>query len=269
MANRSTREVSNPGPMEPLVQMSRVLLLDAYPELASTLEGEAAERARRSVVVDVERLEPGAWSPDRGEPQQGHLGLLILEGLMIRELSVAGSRSVEVLNRGDVLRPWQEDSASFCEASWRCLTDMRLAVLGPRAAAAICRWPPLVSAVVDRAMRRSRSLAVHAAIESIVGLERRLILLLWHFAEHWGRRTEAGVEVPIELTHEMLGQLVGARRPSVTAALSALEREGRIERRKAGGWILHGDPPGVDLEQPAATERPAAGPMEGVAGRSR
>jgi hypothetical protein len=176
---------------------------------------------------------------------------MILEGVMIRELSVAGARSLELLNRGDVLRPWQEDSASFCEATWRCLDRVTLAILGPRPAASLCRWPALVSGVVDRSMRRSRSLAVHAAIEAIVGLERRLILLLWHFAEHWGKRTNSGVEVPIDLTHEMLGQFVGARRPSVTAALSALERAGRVERRKGGGWILHGDPPGLDLQQSA------------------
>jgi CRP/FNR family transcriptional regulator, cyclic AMP receptor protein len=66
----------------------------------------------------------------------------------------------------------------------------------------------------------------------------------------------------------MLGQLVGARRPSVTAALSALERGGRIERRPDGGWILHGDPPGLDLEESAETERTGGGAIA-VAGRSR
>ena len=232
--------------------MRRALLLDAYPELAAGLDPEVAERARREVVVEVEMLEPGPWWPERAQPEAGSLGLMMLDGIMIRELSVAGARSLELLNRGDVLRPWQEDSASFCEASWRCLTRVTIATLGPRAAATICRFPPLASAIVELAMCRSRSLAVHAAIESIVGLERRLILLLWHFAEHWGRRTPAGVEVPIELTHEMLGQLVGARRPSVTAALSGLEREGRIRRRDGGGWILRGDPPGLDLEQHSA-----------------
>jgi CRP/FNR family transcriptional regulator, cyclic AMP receptor protein len=103
---------------------------------------------------------------------------MIIAGLMIRELSVAGARSLELLSRGDVLRPWQEDSASFCEASWRCLTRLRMAHLGPPAAASICRFPGLTAALVERALRRSRSLAVHAAIESIVGLERRLVLLL-------------------------------------------------------------------------------------------
>jgi len=50
----------------------------------------------------------------------------------------------------------------------------------------------------------------------------------------------------------MLRHLVAARRPSATAALSALEREGRISRRERGGWVLHGDPPGFDLRQRSA-----------------
>jgi Mn-dependent DtxR family transcriptional regulator len=34
--------------------------------------------------------------------------------------------------------------------------------------------------------------------------------------------------------------LVGARRPSVTTALTGLAREGLVERIE-GGWLLHGD----------------------------
>lgn len=231
--------------------MPRALLLDLYPELAAKLDDQASERARREIVVRAEILERGEWEPSRAQPDPAHLGFMITEGVMLRELRVAESTSLELLARGDVVRPWQEDAATFSEASWRCLERARVAELAPPAASAICRWPELVSAIVDRAMRRSRSLAVHAAIESIVGLERRLVLLLWHFAEQWGRRTAAGVEVPVELTHERLAQLVGARRPSITAALSTLERDGRIERLR-GGWILHGEAPGLDL-----TPRPA------------
>jgi CRP/FNR family transcriptional regulator, cyclic AMP receptor protein len=50
--------------------------------------------------------------------------------------------------------------------------------------------------------------------------------------------------VPIRLTHETLSLLVGARRPSVTTALTALSNAGGIvERRPDGEWVLHGLPP--------------------------
>jgi CRP-like cAMP-binding protein len=47
--------------------------------------------------------------------------------------------------------------------------------------------------------------------------------------------------VPVGLPHRTLATLVGARRPSVTTALTGLAREGLVERT-AEGWLLHGDP---------------------------
>jgi hypothetical protein len=37
--------------------------------------------------------------------------------------------------------------------------------------------------------------------------------------------------------------VVGSQRPSVTTALSALKREGLVERLPDGSWLLHGEPP--------------------------
>ena len=45
------------------------------------------------------------------------------------------------------------------------------------------------------------------------------------------------VEVP--LTHELLAELVAARRPSVTTALSALAAAGQVER-EGGRRLLRG-----------------------------
>lgn len=220
----------------------RALLLDLDPDLAGRLRPESAERARRSIVVELIHLDPGPWVPDRVRPDGTHLGLMVVDGLIVRELAVAESRSLELLSEGALLRPWQEDSASFSEASWRCLTAVTLASLGPPAAHVICRWPVLVSALIERSLHRSRALAVEAAIESTVGLESRLLLLFWHAAERWGRRGPDGIEVPLDLTHEMIGLLVGARRPSVSAALNSLARDGRLVRGDRA-WILRGEPP--------------------------
>ena len=87
--------------------MRRARLLDVDPDLTRRLTPEAAERARRSIIVEVARLDPGPWMPDRSEPEGAHFGLMIIDGLAIRELTAAGSRSLELLNDGDILRPWQ------------------------------------------------------------------------------------------------------------------------------------------------------------------
>jgi CRP/FNR family transcriptional regulator, cyclic AMP receptor protein len=40
----------------------------------------------------------------------------------------------------------------------------------------------------------------------------------------------------------MLGQLVGARRPTVSGALAELTRAGEVIRGNAGTWLLTGTP---------------------------
>ena len=62
--------------------------------------------------------------------------------------------------------------------------------------------------------------------------------LFWHLAERWGRMTAEGVVMPLTLSHRLLGELVGARRPTVSAALGELAHEGRLVRRRSGDWLL-------------------------------
>jgi hypothetical protein len=77
---------------------------------------------------------------------------------------------------------------------------------------------------------------------------------MWLLAESWGQVTASGTVLPIELTHSALGGLIGARRPTVTLALSELSERGALVRQ-AGGWLL--------LEPPAQT-RPAAAEAAGL-----
>ena len=67
-------------------------------------------------------------------------------------------------------------------------------------------------------------------------------MLLWHLAARWGSATARGVRVPRPLTHEMLADLVAARRPSVSVTFAQLARDGLISRTRPG-WTLHGEPP--------------------------
>ena len=50
----------------------------------------------------------------------------------------------------------------------------------------IGRWPDLVAALFGRAIARSRSLLLNLAIGQLVGVDIRLLVLLWHIAERWG-----------------------------------------------------------------------------------
>jgi CRP/FNR family transcriptional regulator, cyclic AMP receptor protein len=223
-------------------RVGKAQLLEADPGLRAALS-RAQMEAVGGIFVDVQRLEPGDWTPDRRQPPPGHLGLLLLDGLMSRELVISRGTGLELLTAGDLLRPWQEDAASFDEARWRVLEPVTIAELGPGAATQIALVPALVEVMVSRVMQRCRSLAALAAIQSITGLEDRLLALFWHLAERDGHRTDQGVFVPIVLTHRILAQLIGARRPSVTVALRKLSDEGLLVRLDGEGWLLSGDPP--------------------------
>ena len=47
----------------------------------------------------------------------------------------------------------------------------------------------------------------------------------------------------LELPHRLLGQLVGARRPTVTLSLARLDDAGLVRRQHDGSWVLHGHQP--------------------------
>lgn len=220
-----------------------VQLLECDPALGEGLDGDERAAAAAALNAPAATLERGAWEPSTEPPGSEHLGLLVVEGLIARRLEVAAGSSVELLGEGDLLRPWQEDTSSFCTPSWEVLERTTVAVLGPRCARDMGRWPPVASNLAARGIRRSRALAADAAIASVIGLEERLLLLLWHLAERWGRARRDGVHISIRLPHRLLAELVGARRPSVTSALGRLQEAGRLDSTVSGCWVLLGNPP--------------------------
>jgi hypothetical protein len=122
--------------------------------------------------------------------------------------------------------------------SWTVLAPTTLAVLGARWLAAVARWPQLSVALQRRVDVLARRMATHQAISQLPRVEDRLLALLLHLAEDWGRMTSEGVVVDLVLTHAELGRLAGARRPTVSLALAQLDREGAVRRREDGSWLL-------------------------------
>ena len=221
-----------------------VRVLEADPALLEAVPAASRDAAREGLRAERVTAAPGPWSPE-GLIDANGLGILVLEGLLTRDLHIAGTRSREILGVGDVLRPWDDDSVLDpvpSTARWTVLEPTVCAVLDQRWRLLASRWPDFGSEILRRVVRRSRWLAVLLAIASMRGVEERVVLLLWHLAGKWGRVTSAGTLVPFGLTHETIADLIGARRPSVTTAISSLERDGTLERVH-GGWLLRGDPP--------------------------
>ena len=226
-------------------QRTTIHLLDVEPELGDGLNPQERATAARVLAVPSTMLEPGPWDPHE---ELGDIypvvGILIVEGMLTRDLVFAGRTTTELLGAGDILRPWDDDVAFESlpfSASWHVHTPARVAILDTRVAIAAGRWPSIATALHARHVRRARGLSFQRAIAQLPRVDDRMLVLLWALAERWGRVGPRGVRVPVGLPHRTLATLVGARRPSVTTALTGLAREGLVERT-AEGWLLHGDP---------------------------
>jgi CRP/FNR family cyclic AMP-dependent transcriptional regulator len=231
-------------------------LLEADPDLGALLSATRRAEAEDALVVRVHRLSIGPWDVSRlAQAGAGHVGLLLLEGVLARDVVVADHISAELLGPGDLVRPWEEpdgDSSLLpVQVEWWTLSPARVAVLDRSFAMRSARWPEINAALFERLSNRALRLATHQAISQLTRVDRRLLALFWHLAERWGRVSAEGVVVPLALTHRILGQLVGARRPTVSTALGELAERGELVRRDDRSWLLRGDPP-------AAHSRPSA-----------
>src|SRR5204863_4629905 len=74
-----------------------VRLLDADPDLAAGLAGDARALARTALIARIEPPREGPWLPEPPERPERHLGFLVLEGILFRRLPFAERESAELL----------------------------------------------------------------------------------------------------------------------------------------------------------------------------
>jgi CRP/FNR family transcriptional regulator, cyclic AMP receptor protein len=224
----------------------RVAVLRADPDLAERITGPRRDRAELLSVARVVRRDPGPWEiADDADLARDGLGLLVLDGTLVRRVGMAGRQGAELLSVGDVLQPARHDGEEATlpfDATWHVLAPLRVAVLDLPWMTRMAPYPEVVAEVSARIMVRSRRLTSLLAITQQHRLEDRLRLVFWQLADRFGRVGPDGVRIELRLTHELLGHLVGAHRPSVSVALGRLQQAGLL-RLEAGHWILLGPAP--------------------------
>jgi CRP/FNR family transcriptional regulator, cyclic AMP receptor protein len=229
---------------EPAPDVVVAPLLDLDPDLAGELTPALVEQVRGWLVVRVWSLPRGPW-PTPAQREPGMMGFLVLDGVLTRNVSLGKIAYPELLGRGDLLRPWQSEAAGRLgpvDVNWQVLEPCRVAVLDRRFAGIVGRWPEVVDQLLGRALNRARELDYNMAIAQLPLLELRLLAMLWHLADRWGKPVDGGMCVPIRLTHSLLAAMVLGRRPSVSSTLTELATRGLVSRTE-DGWILHGEPP--------------------------
>ena len=237
-----------------------VRVFDEDLELAAAVSHESFRDARLAAVAPLVEIPKGPWTPPSTPRRRGgDIGLLVLSGLLLREVELAGRSFVELRGHEELLRPW-DDAAEVVSVNaritWTAREPTRLAWLDAEFASSVAPWIEITSALIARATRRARLLSFRLAILELRHVDLRVLLLLWHLADRWGQVGGEGIRLKLDLTHDLIARMVGAHRTSVTVALRKLADEGRIARAERT-WILLGPPP-QGLSDVTRASEPAA-----------
>ena len=246
-----------------------VSLLDHDPDLGALLRDEREASARRD--VQVERARDRRWRMEPGRPPLRRT---------LRDRDCSSSRAPSCARSPSRTSPAPNCSPPATSSEPRRRTTPQARARGHLDRAdpvrdvptrrtghtvSIARYPEIMLALMERIEARARRLAVTQAISQMTGVDHRLETLFWHLADSWGKVRHDGVLIPLDLSHQLLGKLIGARRPTVSTALALLAHEQRVTRCRDGSWLLHRTDTPLDepLEislgaQPASWHRVAA-----------
>ncbi|MBV9797112.1 MAG: Crp/Fnr family transcriptional regulator [Solirubrobacterales bacterium] len=201
------------------------------------LTGSEQEEARH---VSLPVLEISERGPDL-EVLLGRanaFGAIVLSGMLQHQMRIGDQPGLRVLGPGEIVSAGHAPTSMLLVSSeWRAAGSTRLALLDNEFLFAVRRWPRLLAAFEVRMAEQTERLEMQLAICQLPRVEDRLLAMLWLLAESWGRVTSAGTTLPLSLTHEALGALIGARRPTVTLALGELAQRGAVVHQDRG-WLL-------------------------------
>jgi hypothetical protein len=209
-----------------------VRLLEEDPGIAGALSGDALAAARHRVLAPCVHVEPKAWTPD---PRlRGAMAVVVLQGKLVSVRGTGGAWDAALVGSGDVLGARRIDT----DLRWQAVEPARLAVIDARFLLAARVWPQLVAAVIDRTFESATAQRALAAVGKLPRIDQRLLAFMSLLVRRWGAPEPDGSAVSLPVTHQILGLLVGARRPTVTLALSELDRQGLLRRRNDGRWWM-------------------------------
>jgi CRP/FNR family transcriptional regulator, cyclic AMP receptor protein len=220
----------------------------------------AQRRHAQRFTADVHVLSPGRWETREADAPRA-FGALVLAGLVRQEVVLAGRQSAELLGPGDVVRPWRSDDPTIpCHMRWTCIDAVSVAILDDRFLAAARRWPGLMTVIFERLTDQLHNAQRRTAIIALPRVEQRLLALFWQLADRWGVVRPEGVVIRLKLTHGFLGDLIAAKRPTVSLALAGLAADNLLTRGGVAHWTLahHSVDP---LQSGLATSPPSSVPL--------
>jgi CRP-like cAMP-binding protein len=232
-----------------------VRLLEVEPDLASGLADEERQLAAQ-IAVPVMHVAPGELQPGELLAWERAFGAIVLDGMVLQRSAIGGHAALRLLGPGDMLALGISRPGMLVDAGCRVTAPVALAVLEDHMILAIRRFPQLGVALQLRLADQQERLTAQLAICQLPRVEDRLLAMMWLLAESWGRVSSSGTALPISLTHDALGELVGAKRPTVTLALRELTDQGMVVRTDQG-WLLLKRVHETAADQPRLSREPA------------
>jgi CRP-like cAMP-binding protein len=194
--------------------------------LAESLEG--AEQAQAAEVLEqcpTVVLHEGTSHPAARLPNAEFL--LVEEGIvLVTRLRPGATRRMilAVVGAGAVLTPPAiDDRLEVLAPTW-------LTALTPPAREALLKLPGAATALTDGLAAQLgdafESLGHFASVRHVERVREKLLQL----ARTHGRVVPGGIRLDLPLTHELLGEMIGSARETVTWAVAQLAREGFLSR---------------------------------------
>ena len=225
-----------------MVSQERVPLLDARLELTRYLSAEELAEVA-NISLPVVTVEPGDLDLSALLTAHRAFGAAVLEGLVTNSLRIGEQAGIQLLGPGDLLVPPSELLPDWLAAfQSQTAGTARLGLFGNELLAAAYRWPRVLQGLYACIGEQMQRLMAQLVICQLPRVDDRVLAMLWLLSESWGHVTPSGVRLPLTLTHETLGALVGAARPTVTLALGKLADDGAIVHQDSG-WLLLKPPP--------------------------
>ena len=220
----------------------RVRVLDAKLELTRHLTTEERTEVG-GITLPVVNVDRGPFELGALLDNHRAFAATLLDGMLVHAVRVGEQTAIQLLGPGDLLLQSGHASPSWLEDfAFRAAAPARLALLGNEFLAVAGRWPQIGQALLEGAGDQMRRLTGQLVICQLPRVDQRVLAVMWLLAETWGQVTPGGIRLPLALTHETLGALVGARRPTVTLALRKLSDQGSIVHQDSG-WLLLDAPP--------------------------
>ncbi|MDQ4138284.1 MAG: Crp/Fnr family transcriptional regulator, partial [Actinomycetota bacterium] len=166
---------------------------------------------------------------------------VVVDGMVLKETTLATRSALEVLGPGDVLAPpLTADRQAESRAVSRYLArgDVSIAALGTRFKRVAARWPQVSDYLHARIGEQAHRASMHLAMLHLPRAEDRIIALFADLGERVGRVTPDGILIDLPLNHELIGRLIGSRRPTATLALQLLHDQGLLTRLADDAWRL-------------------------------